>query len=49
MVRGVRLCDIAKELDITPGEFSIQYMRMEQPEAVKDMLKATVDRIVKGE
>ena len=49
MEHGVRLRDVARALGIRPAEFSIQYMRMEQPKAVKDMLKATIREISKGE
>ena len=48
MEQGVRLGDIAEALGISRSEFSVQYMRMEQPESVKEMLKAVVDQI-KGE
>lgn len=46
---GVRLSDIARALDITPSEFSIQYMRMELPKSVKEQLKQIVRDLTKGE
>lgn len=49
MAHGVRLGDIAKEIGISQSEFSVQYMRMEQPEDVKRMLKNVVDIISREE
>lgn len=45
MKHGVMLQDIAKALNIPPSTFSVQYMRMEQSKATKDMLKDIIRRI----
>lgn len=46
--RGVKLYEVAERLGIQPSQFSVAYMRYEQPRDVNDRIKKLIDEI-KGE
>lgn len=46
-LHNVRLYEIADKLGITPSVLSLTYMRVEQTEETKAMLKRVVDEVVR--